>query len=373
MIKKKILSVLLCITCVLTLFHFPETFAATGIVLTPYLLTTGSDADYAKEKIQTIESDGKQLIRLNVAKSGGVRIRLATNMNRVVVAEIYKNADASDLPHYLKADCTSDIWNTGYLMDYFAKGTYYIRLPQGQYQIGVIEYVQGNNTLKNGSTISAHCDYAHTNTYTFKAPGNGYIMVSTKNMEKNYGTMTAELCNSKGKALTLAYVFSPVQEDTVSYAVKKGATYKLKIRALNVNDQQYYQLKLKFVSVKEKSGADRKNAVTIKMGNKVSGIALAEEKKSKADWYKFKNARKQELWINYAGNVTSGNLQFDIYDSKMHKLDSYTVIANIKDEKTDSLHNAKQGLKLPAGTYYIRITKSVKTATGSYMFRVMEY
>lgn len=373
MIKKKILSVLLCITCVLTLFHFPETFAATGIVLTPYLLTTGSDADYAKEKIQTIESDGKQLIRLNVAKSGGVRIRLATNMNRVVVAEIYKNADASDLPHYLKADCTSDIWNTGYLMDYFAKGTYYIRLPQGQYQIGVIEYVQGNNTLKNGSTISAHCDYAHTNTYTFKAPGNGYIMVSTKNMEKNYGTMTAELCNSKGKALTLAYVFSPVQEDTVSYAVKKGATYKLKIRALNVNDQQYYQLKLKFVSVKEKSGADRKNAVTIKMGNKVSGIALAEEKKSKADWYKFKNARKQELWINYAGNVTSGNLQFDIYDSKMHKLDSYTVIANIKDEKTDSLHNAKQGLKLPAGTYYIRITKSVKTATGSYMFRVMGY
>ena len=369
--RRKILYIL-CMVFVFQLLYHPISLKA-AYVITPHILSTANDADYKKEKIQEIYSDGNELITIRVEKKGAVRIRIAKENGGMVVAEIYRKADASDLPRYIKADCSSDIWNTGYLMSYYDKGNYYIRLPKGTYQIGAVAYVHGNSTLKNNMTVGAYCDYAHANTYTFKAPKDGYIMVSKTDMEKTEGTMTAQLYNAKGKALTKSYVFSPAQGDVVSYAVKKGSTYKLKIRALNVNDQQYYQLKLKFVSVKEKSGADRKNAVTIKMGNKVSGIALAEEKKSKADWYKFKNARKQELWINYAGNVTSGNLQFDIYDSKMHKLDSYTVIANIKDEKTDSLHNAKRGLKMPAGTYYIRITKSVKTATGSYMFRVMEY
>ena len=58
----------------------------------------------------------------------------------------------------------------------------------------------------------------------------------------------------------------------------------------------------------------------------------------------------------------------DVYDAKGKKLDSYSVISNIGEKKEDLMHNADGGTKMPAGTYYLRVTKSRKTSTGIYSF-----
>lgn len=213
-----------------------------------------------------------------------------------------------------------------------------------------------------------YCDYEHKNTYTFKAPGNGYIMVRKTEMENTPGTMIAVLCNSKGKTLTEQCLFTLQQKNSVCYAVKKGATYKLKISALNVNDTQYYQLNLKYKGVSEKSGASKKKAVSVKLGNRVTGTVYAEDSASAVDWYQIKNTKKQELLLNYSGNISSGSMLIDVYDAKGKKLDSYTVLANIGESNEALLHNSQKGTQMPAGTYYVRIRKSGKTATGSYSF-----
>lgn len=336
--------------------------------LTPYVLSNGVKSDTDKERIYNISSDGTDLIRLNIPQDGALKIRIASSSEHFVIAEVYKNGNASDLPHYLKTDCTSDLWTTGFVIDYFEKGTYYLRLPKGDYRLGMVEYPIRKCNLKAGTSTAAYCDYQHGNTYTFKAASNGYIMLTKTDMETTDGTMTAVLCDKKGMPLTESCIFSQTQNNKIIYAVKKGNTYKIKLKALNVNDIQCYQLTLKYTSLNEKSGSSKSKAVSVKFGNKISGMILAEDSATKADWYKIKNPKKQELVLNYSGSITSGSLIIDVYDTKGKKLDSYSVISNIGEKKEDLLHNKDGGTKMPEGTYYLKVTKSRKTSTGIYSF-----
>lgn len=83
---------------------------------------------------------------------------------------------------------------------------------------------------------------------------------------------------------------------------------------------------------------------------------------------KIKNPKKQQLLLHYSGSITSGSLMMDVYDAKGKKLDSYSVISNIGEEKENLMHNAGGGTTIPAGTYYLRVTKSRKSSTGIYSF-----
>lgn len=337
-------------------------------VLIPHVLSNGSQEDISCEKTYHFESDGKQLIQLDIPQNGAVKIRLAAENKGFVIAKVYTDSEASGFLRYLKADCKSDLWNTGSMMEYFTKGTYYLRFPENTYTAGIIEYPSQNISIKSGVSLAGYCDYEHSNSYTFKAPGNGYVMIGKTQMEKTPGTMTAVLCNSKGKAMTEKSIFAVEQGYNASYAVKKGNTYKIKIGALNVNDIQYYRLYLKYTAVNEKSGSTKKKAVEVKFGNRVSGTIFAEDSSSKADWYKIQNVTKQQLILSYSGNITSGSLIFDVYDAKGKKLDRLSIISNIEESEETFLHNSKGGEEMPKGTYYVKVTKSGKTSTGIYSF-----
>lgn len=337
-------------------------------ILTPHVLTSGSQQDLLKEPTYKFTADGKQLIRLEIPQNGSLVIDLYAKNPGYITAEIYKTADASGLPVYMQAQCTSDRWNRGSMTHYFDKGTYYLRFPENTYEAGMLLYTSKNLSLKNGSVIAAYCDYNHENTYTFKATKNGYITISENALIDTAGSITAVLCNANGKSLTENAIFRQTQNNQITYAVKKNSTYKLKIKALNVNDEQYYQIHVKHASISETSGSTKKKAVSVKFGNKVDGTVYAEDAASKADWYKITNTKAQELLLNYSGSITSGSLILDVYDSKGRKLDSYSVISNIEEENQYTLHNASGGTKIAKGTYYIKITKSRKTSTGIYSF-----
>ena len=360
------------VACLILLNLFPFCrFTAYGqTILTPHVLSTGYEQDLLKENSYRFTSDGKELIRMDVPQNGAVVISLYGQKGTFINTEVYTRADASDLPFYMKAQCTPDRGNRGTMTHYLNKGTYYLRFPENTYEVGVVLYPCKNQTLKDGAVIAAYCDYTQENIYSYKAPSNGYITVSQTTLSDvgGKGTMTAVFCNSKGTKLAENAIFSDVQKGKVSYAVKKGTTYKLKVKALSVNDTQYYQLKLKHTAVNEKSGSTKKKAVSVSFGNKVSGTVFAEDSATKADWYKIKNPKKQQLLLNYSGSITSGSLMKDVYDAKGKKLDSYSVISNIGEEKENLMHNAGGGTTMPAGTYYLRVTKSRKSSTGIYSF-----
>ena len=336
--------------------------------LTPHILSTGDTQDLREATTYKFQSDGSQLFRIVIPENGALCMELHTSEVQTVIAELYQNADMSDLPIYLPAQCSVNNGKTDTIRRYFDKGTYYIRFPKNDYEASLLLYPRKNMSIKDKSLFAAYCDYTRENTYTFKAAKNGYLSVFETSLVDNGGTVTSVLCNAKGKVLTEKAFFDNLQNNQVTYAVKKGQTYKLKIKALDTNDTQYYQLSFKHAAIKEKSGASKKKAVKIKLGQKISGSVYAEESATKADWYKITNSKKQKLILSYSGSITSGSMVFDVFDAKGNKLDSYSVISNIKEKQEASLHNKKKGLTIPKGTYYLRVTKSRKTATGIYAF-----
>lgn len=360
----------LCLVLLAVVLFTPNTSSYADNTMIPHVLSTGTTQDLHKESVYKFQSDGTQLFKVVIPENGALCMELHTADPQTVVTELYRDTDMSDLPVYLRAQCTVNNGNTDTIRNYFDKGTYYIRFPKNNYEAKLILYPRKNQTIKNASVIAAYCDYTHENIYTFKATQNGYLSVYEQSLVDNDGTITSVLCNSKGKVLTENAFFNNLQNNQVTYAVKKGQTYKLKIKALNVYDTQYYQLRFKHAGINENSGAAKKKAVKIKLGQKISGSVYAEESATKADWYKITNSKKQKLILSYSGSITSGSMVFDVFDAKGNKLDSYSVISNIKEKQEASLHNKKKGLTIPKGTYYLRVTKSRKTATGIYTFSI---
>ena len=362
---------ILCILLLLSVcFQFRKITVSADTILTPHILTDGSRQDLLSGNSCKFSTDGNRLVKLEVPQNGAVYINLHAQKAGVIVAAIYKNADTSDMPVYMQAGCTSDRQNTGAMCGYLDKGTYYLRFPENNYEADSVLYPWKNMTIKDGTVVAAYCDYTHENIYSFKAVANGYMTISENTLVDNAGSLSAILCSSKGTELTEKAFFNNLQKNQMTYAVKKGQSYKIKLKGLNVNDSQYYQISFKNKNINEKSGESKKKAITVKFGNKVSGMVYAEDALKKADWYKITNPKEQQMILNYSGSITSGSMVLDVLDSKGRKLDSYSVISNIGEHKEDSLHNIKKGLQIPKGAYYLRVTKSRKTATGIYSFSI---
>lgn len=363
-------AILLAITAV-SPFLFPANIsAAETSVLTPYVLTDGSEQDLAKEKTFRFSSDGKELIRLDIPKDGALSVNLYAEKADFIIADLYTSEDASGLPTYLKASCTTANRKRGTMFHYFQKGTYYLRFPENTYEAGLQLYPVRKITLKDGMSSAAYCDYSHENVYTFKAPKDGCIIATELSLDDSPATISSVLCNSKGKAMTERGLFTQNRGCQVAYAVKKGTAYQLKIKPLNSGETKCYRLTLKFKAVSEKSGTSKKKAVSVKLGNRVSGTVFAEDSVSKADWYKLKSEKKQELVLDFSGYITSGSMIFDVYDTRGNKLDSYSVLSNIGDPHENTLHNGKGSTQMPAGTYYLKVTKAGKTTSGMYSFSI---
>lgn len=235
-----------CIVLLLSvLFPFSQNTVSADTILTPHILTDGSQQDLLSGNTCKFSADGNQLVKLEVPQNGAVYINLYAQKSGVIVAAVYKTADASDMPVYMQAGCTSDRQNTGAMCGYLDKGTYYLRFPENNYEADFVLYPWKDMAIKDGTIVAAYCDYTHENTYSFKAAANGYVTISENTLVDNAGSLSAVLCSSKGTELTEKAFFNNLQKNQMTYAVKKGQSYKIKLKGLNVNDSQYYQISFK--------------------------------------------------------------------------------------------------------------------------------
>ena len=99
-----------------------------------------------------------------------------------------------------------------------------------------------------------------------------------------------------------------------------------------------------------------------------TGLMPVGEKSSKADWFKLKVKKKGKLCINIK-NGSTGRIHFQIYGPSVKK--GYTLTAmESEDEGIYYVRNAKtkKVLKVKPGTYYIKVSRKDKNATGGYAF-----
>ena len=174
--------------------------------------------------------------------------------------------------------------------------------------------------------------------------------------------LNVQLCNAKKKPLHNAYL-SNLNTYTEKYALKKGTYY------VAVSSSQRYQLKAESKAWKDKSGKNKKKAATIKKGKSADGMVMVNEGMKKGDWYKVKLTKRSKLRINITAACTGvvSNLKVQIIPANRHYtlINSTSLIGN-KGKKLASRN------KLAAGTYYIKVSKVTKSASGVYRIKFVK-
>lgn len=361
--KKKLFHFLQIIIAILLvgIVNHSVTDVKANQVMTPHILTNGSSEDFSKRSTYIFESDGTEIYKLVIPQNGCLQIRMYAQSAGYIAAEVYRKTDTSDMPTYFPFQCTYDQGNQATLLRYMKKGTYYLRFPKNSYNIDMILYSSQQRTIKSGSTIAAYCNVDVTDYFIYKSNQTGYITIDQTRLIDTAASMSVSLNAEKSKKLT-DIISDHAIDKQIIFPVKKGKTYKIGIKTLDVDGHQYYQMKIKFYKELKQAGIQKKNSKKLKAKQK--GIIFAEDSTTVSDWYKFTNLSTQQLNLTCSGFVTSGSIRFIIYNAKGKKIKTYDFLAGKGDTITHKLG------KLKKGTYYIKVTKARKETAGVYQISI---
>lgn len=246
-------------------------------------------------------------------------------------------------------------------------GTYYLAVENTaytplSYQFGAYFFSAADKTVSSGKVYAEYStDYNQKIYHKFKAPKTGYLKVSAA--EVNGYSVYVQLLSSKKKALSDELYAYSSNGHTVGFGVEKGKTYYI---ATRTSGSSTYSVGFKFASVSEKSGSKQSKAVTLKKNKTVKGVQPANGKTSGADWYKIKLTKKQKFKI-YVSGVTTGS-----YDIKCLVIPANKRVIMYND--TFKIPENGKGVistdgKWSAGTYYLKVYKYNKKASGYYTLK----
>lgn len=265
-------------------------------------------------------------------------------------------------------------------LDVVSGGSYCIGIKSSEYgNISVRPYVYSYATrsLPAGKWMLTE-GYKTTSDGTLKDPcvcfkikpaKTGYIRVFLKEYGNNTSDGDVLLLNSKKKAVSDKEWFYTGSNSTyVSFGVKKGTTYYLKVYNARSFDAPYhYGIKYKIYAAKLRANTSKKKATTLKRKAKYISTAMPATGKSGSQWYKFKVTKKRTTQVNIdTKNIKSGKITVTAYRGKK-KIDSITLY-NGQVNPIKITYTTTYDGKAMKGTYYIKITKSAK-ANGAYKVR----
>lgn len=328
----------------------------------PYIYESMSqlvEPSYNKYEIKVPSNYGKHVVVPIKVKSRGALIYAVVSMNNTQAANYYKL--------YSDAACTKSIAtedNTAYLSK---AGTYYIKVDStvlsetGESILtAAFAFVSGGDRqLKNKSDVlTTTFGTSKPVYYKMKVTKPTKIAISFSTDYKTYGT----LCNSKKTALT---VQSTIEEnDKLVYVVGKG-TYYLKVKS----KKGFIALSSTFTTVSNAASASKSKAGTLKLnGSTRNALVLPEDSTSRNYYLKFYNPKNQKVYLNVTTSFSSGSVKIEFVDSKgtsygSKKIASGITIRNVYNPYVYGAYSASSRI-LPKGTYYIKLTKTQKKASG---------
>lgn len=175
--------------------------------------------------------------------------------------------------------------------------------------------------------------------------------------------------NAKKQAISVKETISNNKDTSTNakyarayYTVQKG-TYYIEFSA--VASTSHYIVGYSMVNKKDASGASRTKAAKLTIGGKLkSGMVLLSDSVKKTDWYRLTLKEKKKFTILIDAYV-SGKLKVEVCDSKGRTIPFGTRTMN----KTAQYKMPTKG-KWSKGTYYIKVTKENKKASGYYEIKI---
>lgn len=221
-------------------------------------------------------------------------------------------------------------------------------------------YPAANRTLELGKTyvFGGAPDKKHKD-FKFTATQSGYIAVDFfRSTEAEY---TLSLLDQNKKRISGQY--DRWVNQTMFFGVEKGKTYyfRINIGRFSQNNRPSV-IQLTNHAVKEKSGASLKKAVSVKKNKTVQGYILPGKKGN--DWYKIKVPKTKRVKF-FVRNKFSDKCYFDIYSTRGKKLKTKKKI----DKNRNIVHSKTKYVRLPKGTYYIKVYNKTKGDSGGYTLK----
>ena len=360
--------------CLVAVFMMAMAFVVTGITAqaveatyAPPVCTDLSVDPGTTTKTYIVPAKGYTIIPIYVPSKGGMYYAHAHSVSDYgVYGDIYVDAactvEASD---YFYSISDTSVYSGIFTFD--RAGTYYLKLYTNnstpvEYYISSFFVSGENRTLTSGKTTAIfQNDYDSVVYSKFKATKTGYIAVSAAEIDGNYIYVT--LMNNKKKALSDKCM---VNNGTVYFGVQKGQTYYI---ATYTYSDNMYNLRVTQSQIKEKSGSSKAKAVTINKNKTVKGVQIANKKASGNDWYKIYLPSSKKVTFTIKGGVSSPYSSATELKIKIIPANSrvYLYGSTMWVENGTGKYSSKG--KLPAGTYYLQVSKYDKMASGWYSIK----
>lgn len=366
--KKKITIWIMAVCLGIGLFSFPvlgntsnenETAGIDTSVIVP-----ASAADQEKQYAIVLSAESKEVIqKIKMDYKGQLKIDIiAKDLPKAVTIELYKNED-----------CTEKIGSSVFLSTDDLKGKFYVDIPaEGLYYLKFhtyspveadvelamipISYREEAVFLKSGVWADGFSvDQSLPIFHEISIPKTGYIKVEARAAGSLDSFSNINLYDGGKKVLSRETYLREKTNYAAYFAVKKGTYY------ISAKCRGDYRIQYTFYTARDKSGASKEKAAVLKKGIQTSGLIYGEDKTTKYDWYKLSLTKKQKITLK-AETRANGTVEYKIFPEKSSvKLtkDSYTAA----QPGTGTLVTKES---LPAGTYYIRVGKTMKTTTGYY-------
>lgn len=365
--------------CLVAIFMMAMAFAVTGItaeaVEATYIPATYTDMTKDPGiaiKQYVIPAKGTIVIPIKIPSKGGLDIAYAGvaqtgySYRSMYIGCYYDDACTSQLPSFYDSIDTAASGND---IAFSQGGTYYLQIKSygdgPQMLILGAGFASGaDRTLKSGQTTAIYHNSYDTWVYSrFKATKTGYIAVTAAEpvAEGQYSSsIYVKLLNNKKKAYSDQ---TYLDNTTAYYGVQKGKTYYIATKSSG----EFYNLKVKFTKISEKSGSSKSKAQTIKKNKTVKGVQIANKKASGNDWYKIYLPSSKKVTFTIKGGTSSPygrDLKIKIIpaSSRIYLTGDTMYVEN------GTAKYSSQGT-LPAGTYYLQVSKYNKMQSGWYSIK----
>lgn len=222
-------------------------------------------------------------------------------------------------------------------------------------------------------------NYTYNDTWIkFKAKATGYVTVKASNASavNSYAAGGITLLSASKKVLSEEdEVYNTAYTDssyyTMTYGVKKGTTYYLRVCA-----KYGTKITATFKTVKKNAATKKSKAKTIKKNKTVKGVIVAGDKK--ADWYKIKLTKSQKVKLTYTAK-TNGSYSYDGIKVTFCKSNGKNFLSNSYDCVTRTTpsswmqfyrkYTSGKTTGLATGTYYVKVEPYKSTSSGYYTLK----
>lgn len=205
--------------------------------------------------------------------------------------------------------------------------------------------------------------YEGTIYHKFTVSTSGVLAVSGNRVYSwGTGNMNVTICNSKKKELTYSNYVDASGDRYLTYGIQKGTYY------IKSSGNSSYILAASFKKVSDKGAASKGKAYAISQKKTITGVIPMGEKTNKADWFKIKVAKNKKLYFDIASSC-SGSIRFQLYGPSVKSGCTVATMSNGNGTYYIGNLRTRKPIRLKAGTYYIKVSRYTKSATGIYSFK----